>query len=274
MKKRPSWWFEFLRIVWPFTTVSAKMTQWPVVGRFFAILARPLFIGKNFHVTHIPVNLDVKGGGSSHIPELVLEELIRRSAHRITINRCHCRDSEHCQHYPIEDACLHLGEGTSYLDPHIATPRTVESAIAHMRKMIGMGLIPMIGRVRMDDLFYGTPNTGRSLTVCFCCPCCCMIMNTTRYMPDATQNAIVKLKGLRIAVDPHRCKSCGTCTQNCFMGALRISGEGIVRDEARCKGCGKCISVCPNGVVSAAVSDLPAAVADLEGRISSLIDYR
>ena len=181
MNLRPSWWLDFLRVVWPLTYLSAKMTRWPVVGRAFAIIMRPLFTGRNFNVTHLPVNRDIGRAGSTLLPERILEELIRRSSHRVVINRCTCRESEQCAHYPIEEACMHLGEGTLALPPHIATRRTVDEALAHMRKMVGLGLVPMIGRVRMDDFFYGAPNNGRSLTICFCCPCCCTIFKSARY---------------------------------------------------------------------------------------------
>jgi ferredoxin len=272
MNKRPTWWLDFLRMVWPFTTISAKMTRWPVVGPFFAVLVRPLFTGRNFHVSHIPLNLNIKGGGSTHIPERVLEELIRRSAHRITINRCTCRESEHCRHYPVEDACMHLGEGTSYLDPHIATPRSVEGAIAHMRKMIGLGLIPMIGRVRMDDFFYGTPNTGRSLTVCFCCPCCCTIFKSTRYFPDDVKDSLVRLKGLRVAIDNSACTRCGICVDECFTRALSPGDNGIAWDESLCKGCGHCATVCPEKIIAISVDNVEEAIEDIMGRINERVN--
>lgn len=272
MRKRPTWWLDFLRVVWPLTTLSAKMTQWPVVGRIFALLVRPLFTGKNFHVTHIPLNVAVRGTGSAHVPERVLEELIRRSVHRVTINRCTCRESEHCRYYPVENACLHLGEGTSHLDPHIATPRSVDEAIAHMRAMTGMGLIPMIGRVRMDDFFYGTPNTGRSLTVCFCCPCCCTIFKSTRYFPEEVKDSLVRLKGLRVRIDNSACTGCGACVDGCFTRALSPGDGGIVWDETRCKGCGHCATICPEKIITIAVDDIEEAISDIMGRINHRIN--
>ena len=272
MRKRPLWWLDFLRIVWPLTYLSAKMTRWPVVGRFFAVLVRPVFTGKNFHVSYIPINKDIKGAGSTIIPEKVLEELVRRSAHRVIIKRCTCRELKKCKHYPYEDACLHLGEGTSYLDPHLATPRTVDEALDHVKKMIGLGLIPMIGRVRMDDFFYGTPNTGRSLTVCFCCTCCCTVFNSTRYFPDDVKQSLARLKGLRVSIDKSRCTKCGVCVKECFTEALTIGEEGIAWNETLCKGCGRCATVCPEKVISLEVDDVDAAVDDIMGRIKERIN--
>lgn len=274
MSIRPRWWMFLQAMIFPKMRSLLQMTRTTLLGRISGLVSVPLLSGRNFHITYLPVNERIDAPGSTPIPLKVLEKIVRASAYRVVIRRCTCRDGNQCSHHPVGLACLLLGQGAKEIDPAVGRHVSVDEAVEHTRRCVEDGLIPFVGRFKADNLIWGVRDRGRLLTVCFCCPCCCMIMNTTRYMPDATQNAIVKLKGLCIAVDPQRCKFCGTCTQNCFMGALRISEEGIVRDEARCKGCGKCISVCPNGAVSAAVSDLPAAVADLEGRISSLIDYR
>jgi Pyruvate/2-oxoacid:ferredoxin oxidoreductase delta subunit len=267
MNLRPSWWLDFLRVVWPLNNLSAKMTQWPVIGKLLTIMVRPIFTGKNFNITHLPVNRDIRGAGSVFLPERVLEELIRRSSHRIIINRCTCRESEKCQHYPVMEACLQLGEGTLAIPPHIATRRTVDEALAHMRKMVGMGLIPMLGRVRMDDFFYGTPNTGRSLTICFCCPCCCTIFKSVRYFPGAVKDSLVPLRGLRIITDNSTCTRCGTCVKECFTGARMIRDGMLVHDDSLCKGCGRCATVCQQKAVSIEVADMDEAVSEIMGRI-------
>ncbi|HOD15054.1 MAG TPA: 4Fe-4S binding protein [Spirochaetota bacterium] len=267
MNLRPSWWLDFLRVVWPLTYLSAKMTQWPVVGRLFSVMVRPIFTGRNFNISHIPVNRDIRGAGSTFLPERLLEELIRRSSHRIIINRCTCRESEECRHYPIHEACLQLGEGTRAIPPHIATRRTVDEALAHMRKMVGMGLIPMIGRVRMDDFFYGTPNTGRSLTICFCCTCCCTIFKSARYFPGEVKESLVRLRGLSVTTDMAACTGCGTCVSECFTGARTLSGNRIIHDDALCKGCGRCATVCPSKAVAISIENIDGAINEIMSRI-------
>ena len=150
----------------------------------------------------------------------------------------------------------------------------VKEALAHVHQCLADGLIPFAGRFKADNYLWGVKDRGRLLTVCFCCPCCCVIMSIARYMPQVTRDSIVKLQGFKLTIDAGCCTACGTCAAACFMEALKLENGRISYDESRCRGCGVCMSVCPNKAVSAAVDDLQAAVYDLQGRISSLIDYR
>ena len=109
MNWRPTWWLTFLAKVWPITGMSARATQIPVIGKIFAASVIPLFSGKNFNVSYIPVNEELKSPESIHLPLMVLEELIRRCP-SVTIKRCHCRESNGCKELPRE--CLHLGQDT------------------------------------------------------------------------------------------------------------------------------------------------------------------
>jgi hypothetical protein len=275
MNWRPKWWLTFLARVWPITRMSAKATQIPFIGKLFAASVIPLFSGRNFNVTYIPVNEELKGPENIHLPLMVLEELIRRSAHRVTIKRCHCRESNGCKEFPIENACLHLGQGTAEHAPWIADSLSVDDAIAHARHMVGLGLTPMIGRVRMDNILYGVPDRGKLLTVCFCCHCCCTVMSSAKYFPKKAMDSIVRLEGVKIAVDSEKCRVCRSwdCIEGCMIRAYTFEG-GIVRHDAgRCKGCGWCVSLCPHKAIRVEVADIGAAVDELLGRIDGLVNY-
>ncbi len=274
MSYRPRWWMLLQALLFPTTRRILQGTQTTFLGRLASHISVPLLSGRNFHITYLPVNEHIEGPSSSFIPEQVLEELVRASAHRVIIRRCTCRDGNQCTHHPIGLACLLLGEGTREIDPAVGRHVDVEDALAHIRQCLDDGLIPFAGRFKADNYLWGVKDRGKLLTVCFCCPCCCMIMNTARYMPQATRDSIVKLQGFKLIVDAERCTACGTCTNACFMEALSLMNGRIIRDENRCKGCGVCLSVCPNQAVSATVDDLRTAIDDLHGRISTLIDYR
>jgi len=275
MSWRPKWWLAFLAKVWPITGVSAKATQIPVIGKILAASVIPLFSGRNFNISYLPVNEELKGPANTYLPLAILEGIIRRSSYRVVTKRCHCRDSKGCTQYPIENSCLLMGQGTREIRPWIADSLSVDEAIAHARYMVGLGLTPMIGRVFMDNLFYGVPDRGKLLTVCFCCHCCCTVLSSAKYFPKKAMDSIVRLKGMRIMIDEEKCKGCRSweCIEGCMVKAYSYE-EGVMRHDAlRCKGCGWCVSLCPHKAIRMEAGDIDAAVEELLGRIGGLINY-
>lgn len=273
MSVRPEWWLSVLAKIWPITWISARATKWPVVGGLIARLALPTFSKKNLNITYIPVNENIGDvGGSSLLPRQVIEKLIRRSSHRAIIHRCTCRDAKGCKEHPIELGCLFLGEGAKEIDPRIARHVSVEDALEHVDKCLEDGLIPMTGRVKIDNFIWGVRDRGRLLTFCFCCRCCCTILNSGKFLPKEAANSIVPLQGLRIITDYDLCKVCGTCVDECPMGAITIRGGKVHHDEDLCISCGICITVCPEGALHAEVEDVDVAIDELMDRINSMID--
>lgn len=274
MSIRPRWWMLLQALLFPWTRRILQSTKTTRLGRIAARFSVPLLSGRNFHITYLPINETIDAPGSTPIPLVVLEKIVREAAHHVIIRRCTCRDGNQCAHHPVGLACLLLGEGAKEIDPSVGQHVSVDTALEHVRHCVSDGLIPFVGRFKADNLIWGVRDRGRLLTVCFCCSCCCIIMNTVRCMPHVTQDALVRLRGLALSLDTRCCTACGTCIQACFMDALSLSDDGIIRDEIRCKGCGMCASICPNNAVSISVPDLPAAMVDLETRIGRLIDYR
>lgn len=272
MTRRPAWWLDVLRRLWPLAHWGARATRVPLIGAPLSLLMLPLFGKRDFNITYIPVNAVLPAGESMALPRAVIEGVIRRSAHRVTINRCSCRDSKRCAAYPVEDACLLLGEDTAAIDSRIAKHLSVEEALAHLESRLSLGLVPLFGRVRIDDLFYGVPNRGRMLTVCFCCPCCCVVLNSARYLPPEVASSVVRMKGVTVGVDDARCRRCSACVDACFVKALTLSTDRVVRDEARCIGCGRCAAVCPEGAATIAIADPDAAIEELMVRIAMRVD--
>jgi len=273
MSRRPEWWLTVLAKIWPVTWKSAMATQWPIVGGLVAKLALPLMSEKNFNVTHIPINIEISGADSTYLPTLVLEELINRSAHRVIIKRCTCRDERKCENHSIEAGCIQLGAGTEEIDPRIAAHVSKHKAIEHMRSCVEDGLVPMIGRVKVDNLIWGVRDRGRLLAVCFCCRCCCTVLNSGKYLPDDVAGRIVRLEGLEIRTDHQACTLCETCVDACFMAALSIGDGRIIRDDDLCKGCGLCVSSCPEKAIYPVIQDVDKAVSELQNRIKERIDF-
>lgn len=62
-----------------------------------------------------------------------------------------------------------------------------------------------------------------------------------------------------IQVDLEKCVGCGTCVQDCPMGAVRLK-KGKARMDRRCTLCGACIRICPEGALSIGEPPEPTAL--------------
>jgi ferredoxin len=50
-------------------------------------------------------------------------------------------------------------------------------------------------------------------------------------------------------IDKEMCDSCGTCVDECPMGAIELNEKAEV-DEDICTECGTCVDVCPNDAIT------------------------
>ncbi|MBN2386154.1 MAG: 4Fe-4S binding protein [Anaerolineales bacterium] len=272
MAWRPSWWLDLLKIIWPVAHLGARATRIPVAREVIASLARPLFNEQDFNITYLPINANLQPAASMVLSREILTELICRSAHRVIVRRCSCRDSLGCQTYPVEDACLLLGFDTVNIRPEIARPVSVAEALAHVEARTALGLTPMTGRVRVDDLLYGASNRKRMLTICFCCPCCCTVLNSVKYIPAEFKSSIVKLQGTRVQVDLEKCCHCGICAAACLVEAIVLQNGSIHHDHEKCIGCGRCSTACPQGATSLVIEDPQAAISEILGRMRERVN--
>ena len=65
-----------------------------------------------------------------------------------------------------------------------------ETALEHARKAIDLGLVPLTGKVRVDNFLMMTPDRDKLLTVCFCCHCCCM-MGFYKHIPPSQLDQVI-----------------------------------------------------------------------------------
>jgi len=272
MSKRPGWWLYILAKIWPITWISAQATQSKLIGPLIAKTLVPFFSKKNLNITYLPINITI-APQSTPVPLRIVEEIIRRSAHRVIIKRCTCRDAKQCSEHPIDYGCMLMGQGAMEIDTRIAFHVGIDEAIAHLHKCVDEGLIPMIGRVKIDNLIWGVKDTGKLLTMCFCCRCCCTILNSGKYLPQEASQSIVRLKGVTLSVNYDACTGCGTCVDECFMDAIRIVDGKAVHNDALCKGCGRCAKVCPHEATTITVDNIDAAIDEINARIKHYVQY-
>ena len=237
---RPAWQIRIITSFWPVRNSLARMVGWPVVGLFL----RNTFRGDRAHF--IPVHVDVERMESLALPGQVVEQFIQESSFRFILHRCLCRSLEPCERYPAEIGCLFLGEGAKEIVSTLGREASVEEALAHHRKALALGLVPMVGRLRWDSLWLGVKRADQLLTICHCCECCCYF-KLYRILPAEAARGLQKLEGLEVRVG-EACDGCGIGVAHCFIKAMTIQ-DGKARVRENCRSCGRCATVCPRQAV-------------------------
>ncbi len=272
---RPQWIVSLLKMAFPSRALAARATRVPMLGR---VIDRWLFEGD--HLFYLPkddalrtdtvIQIDeaVDLPGEMMVPSRVVEHFIRGAGTRWIMNNCICRDASHCEDYPIDLGCLFLGAAASGINPSLGRLVTEEEALEHVQRCREAGLVHLIGRNKLDTVWLGVGPGDRLLTICNCCPCCCL----WRMLPDLSPEIAAKtmaMPGVSVVVTGE-CVACGTCTQGiCFVDAIHLDGSGAVISDA-CRGCGRCVEVCPQEAIELTL-EAGRSVEETVGRLSSLV---
>jgi ferredoxin len=248
----------FLLRAFPRRFLAARATRLPLVG---AAADRMLF--SDDRIFYLPqdrvveVGRVIDPGSQTFLPSEAVDHFIERSGRRWIMNWCICRKATGCKDYPVELGCLFLGEATAKIDPSLGRPVTKEEAKEHVRRCREAGLVHLIGRNKLDALWLGTGDPDRLLTICNCCPCCCLWKILPSVAP-AIGAKVTKLPGLEVIVT-EKCTGCGACAKTCFMNAISVrDGKAVIGDQ--CRGCGRCAVKCPHGAIEVRLGDVDKAI--------------
>ena len=87
---------------------------------------------------------------------------------------------------------------------------------------------------------------GYMSTICNCCGCCCVFLDTKKKMKLNT----ISFSNYLARVNTIECIRCGTCEERCPMEAIAVGDDDVSEvNEALCIGCGVCTPSCPNDAV-------------------------
>lgn len=249
----------------------SKLTHNPVIGKLVDYL---LFDGDDILILPndkvIPINYEIDQPESLMAPSQVVEHFIRQAKTRWIMDFCICRDSTHCKDYPVELGCLFLGEAANDINPKFGRPATVEEALEHARKCREAGLVHLIGRNKLDMVWLNVRPGDRLLTICNCCPCCCLWKVLTDISPQIGDK-VSRMPGITVRVTG-KCIGCGTCTKDvCFVNAIKLEDKQAVINEATCRGCGRCVAVCPNEAIEIIIDNENFVSESIE-RLEKVVD--
>ncbi len=201
-------------------------------------------------INYLPVNERIIVENSV-LPSRVVHDLIDSASVHVLMDKCGCRLLNNCQRYPHDVGCMFMGETALKLPHGVCQPVSKEAAHAHADRAMGLVLLPMIGKLRVDNFIYMTPDRGKLLSLCFCCECCC-ILRSYKHVPAPYLDGIIEpIPGMVIEVTD-ACTGCGTCLETCAFNAITIENGRAVHN-AQCRGCCRCERVCPFNAVKVTI---------------------
>jgi len=266
---RPLWFVTLLKKAFPTRYFLARLTRKvPLVRK---VIDHFLFEGDD--IIYLPkdnviqINQPIARAEETVLPSQIVERFIERANYRWIMNKCICRDSEQCKDYPVDLGPIFLGEAVLQINPQLGRLATTEEALAHLQRAREAGLVHLIGRNRIDSVWLGATPFDKLLTICNCCPCCCLWRVLPDLPPEISGN-VTRMPG--VTVTDH-CVGCGTCTRGiCFVDAIQLVDGHAVIDEA-CRGCGRCIEICPQQAIELHIEDTTFFEQSI-ARITPLVD--
>jgi len=147
---------------------------------------------------------------------------------------------------------------------------TKEDAMDRVKKAYDNGLITVIAKLKWDAEGMGVTDRGHFMTVCFCCPCCC-IAGKRMYGTLELQNMMQRMEGITVKVDEELCVGCEECMNICVFDGMEME-DGIAQvNQEKCLGCGRCERVCPNNAITISLDD-PKRLEEFIRRIEAKVD--
>ena len=251
---RPVGFVKLLQKIFPLRFLLARLTNIPLVA---SLVERLLFEGDDLiylpRDRTIPINQSLNRPGEMVLPSQVVEHFIHQAAYHWIMNTCICREAMQCKDYPIDLGCLFLGEAAMGINPKLGRRVTKKEALEHVRRCREAGLVHLIGRNKLDTVWLNVGPGHKLLTICNCCPCCCL-WRVLPHIAPLLGDKVTKMPGVTVTVTD-RCVGCGTCTQDvCFVDAIHmVNGRAIISDA--CRGCGRCVDLCPQQAIELTIAD-------------------
>lgn len=167
------------------------------------------------------------------LPFDAIKPMVEAASYR-AVAHCPCRlmkksTGEGCDH-ELEN-CLHFGSMARYMvEEGMAREITSEETFKILKESNEGGLVHMVDNVE-----------GHMGTICNCCGCCCVFLDTQNKMGLQT----ISSSNYLASVDADKCIACGICEDRCPVGAITLKEAGVAEvDDARCIGCGVCTPTC------------------------------
>ena len=215
-------------------------------------------VSENDFGAYIPINKSLGTYESQIIPLAVFKHFIDKASNIVKMTDCPCRTYHECKDHNRDLGCMHMGNDTfNFPAPHYRSKViSKEEALEHVRLCIEDGLIPLLGRAMDEAEGFGVPDTGHFLSMCFCCPCCCIDGAIVQEASKGLTTMFKRMEGITVKVDEDLCVGCEECLEVCVFNGMEMIDNKAVVNQNNCLGCGRCETTCPNEAITITITDL------------------
>ena len=193
----------------------------------------------------IETNIEIDDPGDTTVlPSDIVKRMLEKTDEIFIMNFCLCRTSNKCKEFPTDHGCVFLGKGIHKIPKEYGHIATTEEAKAYIDECGELGLVHIIGRNKLDSIWLSTGDKKDLMTICNCCPCCCL-WNMTRDISDDIGSKFHRMESVTVTMDSGKCIACGSCEEICFCKAIHPKDGRFEIDADHCRGCGRCAEECP-----------------------------
>jgi ferredoxin len=251
---RPVWFVNLTKKLFPARFLAASATNLPLIG---PLVDQMLFENDDLvYLTRnkaFQINEDIEVGEEFVLPSQIVTHFVEQASVHWIMNECICRGADDCKDYPVDLGCLFLGEAAEGINPELGRRVTVDEAREHAHRAQAAGTVHMIGRNKLDTVWLGVGPGTKLLTICNCCPCCCMWKMIPQVNP-LISTKVNRMPGVTIQVSED-CSGCEICLNGvCFVDAISMNGGAATIGDS-CRGCGNCVILCPEEAIKISISD-------------------
>jgi ferredoxin len=271
----PMWFVNLIKRHFGLRYFGAEMTKWPILG---PLMERALFNGHQtgdalFYLPKDRVLVEQKIPIQENlaVPSVVVEHFINQANYIFLMDKCICREAAGCEDYDHGIGCIFLGEAVLDINPKLGSLVEKPTALAHIQKAREAGLVHLIGRDKIDAVWMGVSPSEKLMTICNCCPCCCLF----RFLPNLApklQKKIERMPWVHVEITED-CIGCGKCAEDvCFIDAIKMI-DGRAQIDEDCRGCGNCAEACPEEAIQVVIED-PEYITHAIQRLSEAVDVK